>query len=61
MKVLRNEAEAESLAAAALGQILARGYANLYKIPVLLGLALKESKRAITAWKVKGLTVSPGR
>ncbi|MDR2141636.1 MAG: PD-(D/E)XK nuclease domain-containing protein, partial [Deltaproteobacteria bacterium] len=61
LKICRKDGEDESLAEAALNQIIAKGSGDRHKNPVLLGVAINDNERAITAWKVQGLTASPGK
>jgi hypothetical protein len=51
LKVTDKSEDAPSLAEAALRQALETGYANAYENPIVLGIVVDESKRAITEWR----------
>jgi hypothetical protein len=51
LKMTRGDND-ETVAKSALKQIREKGYAEPYDNPILLGIAINESKRAIGAWEV---------
>jgi hypothetical protein len=54
LKISYNEKDDSRLAETALNQIIEKNYAGKYQNPVLLGMAINDKARKITAWKCQG-------
>ncbi|MDR1166235.1 MAG: ATP-binding protein [Deltaproteobacteria bacterium] len=57
LKMVRNKNDAD-VAKTALKQIMEKDYAGPYANPILLGIAINESKRAISAWEIMDKTTN---
>jgi hypothetical protein len=54
VKISHKAADDEKLAVGALRQIKTRNYGGGRRDPVLLGLAVNDEKKAVTAWRCEG-------
>jgi hypothetical protein len=60
VKIIHKAADDEKLAADAIRRSKLRNYGGGRRDPVLLGLAVNDEKRAVTAWRCEGgLTAGP--